>query len=303
MGIRPPRRFTVLRRRAFTLIELLVVIAIIALLVAILLPALGKARKAGQLVKSMSNIRQINTGAKAYQNDNKAYMPLVLSYTRGFNAVPGVSLEGWCTWAFGGKNCQAAWASGVFDVEAADRPLNPYLTDDIIDAPPIPTRMPATQPERTIFQMEVFNDPSDKIGHQGANNPSHAFPAENLDNSTCYDDVGTSYQFNAKWWDQVANVPVPNPQFQRRFALGCARMALADNYQPSRFVWVYDEYSDIVANNPSPNARIKNGYDEINKSVMGYMDGHGKYNPVYPGQTTRSYDNEYYTFQFLDLRP
>jgi prepilin-type N-terminal cleavage/methylation domain-containing protein len=62
-------------RSAFTLIELLVVIAIIALLIAILLPALGKARKAAQQSISLQNLSSIGRAWAQYVNDWKGEIP------------------------------------------------------------------------------------------------------------------------------------------------------------------------------------------------------------------------------------
>ncbi len=61
--------------RAFTLIELLVVIAIIAILVGVLVPALGSAREAGRSAACLSNLKQIDVVCRLYALDYKGLSP------------------------------------------------------------------------------------------------------------------------------------------------------------------------------------------------------------------------------------
>lgn len=63
------------RMRCFTLIELLVVITIIAILAAMLLPVLGKAKFNARVILCTSNLRQIGLGVSGYANDFGGYFP------------------------------------------------------------------------------------------------------------------------------------------------------------------------------------------------------------------------------------
>jgi len=121
---------------AFTLIELLVVIAIVALLAALLLPALKNAREKAKRTVCGSNLKQWALAAFSFATDNNGRLPMSYRTNHGYRFPNNINnddaeADAWLTWGTTWKQWQAQGINaGLRRCPSSKRPLNQWTAAD-----------------------------------------------------------------------------------------------------------------------------------------------------------------------------
>jgi len=233
-------------RAAFTLIELLVVIAIIALLVAILLPSLSKAKELAKAVRCTTNVRSIGMGWQLYLSDNNEAFPRLYAEN-----TPGSFAARNMQWFYGGRQ-PCIYDDFHAPTGLAFRPLNPYLDQALKKETgtglfSCPADGEVTHP---------ITGASDTLGH------------------TTYEYYGNSYMMT-KWLlvpaDESGAEQKDKTFYLKYVEIPYSQMAVAGDCQ-----WYY------AVNNSLWEAHFHNRRDKVN---IVFLDGHAEYLQIVRGES------------------
>ena len=278
-------------RSGFTLVELLVVISIIALLIAILLPSLKKARSQANRVKCAANMRGIVQASLTYAADDSEEIPIPVNWRA--NMQPFTALD---YFGFGGKAgiggrggsdlnlvTTSVWGPSM-DMDPAQRPLNHMVYKDL------PTKAKRSSGGKwqklADLDLEMYQCPGDR-GFAGLH-----YSSWKDSKLSSYDHFGTSYAANALWifdpqGGDPSNPGIPNPlQSNSMFIRPLSRTPNPTNtvmYTENAGRWAFfglDNIQSANLNNKcgslifSFNAVAKGWHDKPWFFNMAFGDGH-----------------------------